>query len=235
MRIFRLILVLAFIVNILSSIFSLTAGFATGIALIVLALFVLSGKAKQRVSDIENRFINNLNERELRRSGKNNSVVSDLHLAYMTVGNQCPISGERLCNSGLRSQYGVSVSSITRGSQFIPVPRSNDRIFPGDTIGIIGTDEQIQRLLPVIEKNDDGETASSTSAVNFGIYDVQLSDMSPLCGASIIDADIPDKYSSMVIAVERDGHFAERLDKVIFAPGDRVYFAGPKETIYSLA
>ena len=235
MRIFRLILVLAFIVNILASIFSLTAGFATGIALIVLTLFILSGKAKQRVSDIENRFMNNLNERELRRSGKNNSVVSDLHLAYMTVGNQCPISGERLCNSGLRSQYGVSVSSITRGSQFIPVPRSNDRIFPGDTIGIIGTDEQIQRLLPVIEKNDDGEAASSTSAVNFGIYDVQLSDMSPLCGASIIDADIPDKYSSMVIAVERDGHFAERLDKVIFAPGDRVYFAGPKETIYSLA
>ena len=39
----------------------------------------------------------------------------------------------------------------------------------------------------------------------------------------------------MVIAVERDGHFAERLDKVIFAPGDRVYFAGPKETIYSLS
>ena len=235
MRIFRLILVLAFIVNILASIFSLTAGFATGIALIVLTLFILSGKAKQRVSDIENRFMNNLNERELRRSGKNNSVVSDLHLAYMTVGNQCPISGDRLCNSGLRSQYGVSVSSITRGSQFIPVPRSNDRIFPGDTIGIIGTDEQIQRLLPVIEKNDEGEAASSTSAVSFGIYDVQLSDMSPLCGASIINADIPDKYSSMVIAVERDGHFAERLDKVIFAPGDRVYFAGPKETIYSLA
>ena len=235
MRIFRLIIVLAFIVNILSSIFSLTAGFATGIALIVLTMFILTGKTKQRIKDIEDRFMNNLNERELRRSGKNNSVVSDLHLAYMTVGNKCPVSGERLCNSGLRSQYGVNVSSITRGSQFIPVPRSNDRIFPGDTIGIIGTDEQIQRLLPVIECSDEEETATTTSSINFGIYDVQLSERSPLCGVSIIEASIPDKYSSMVIAVEREGQFAERLDKVVFAPGDKVYFVGPKETIYSLA
>lgn len=235
MRIFRLILVLGFIVNILSSIFSLTAGFATGIGLVVLAVFILTGKASFRIGKIEDRFINNLNERELRRSGKNNSVVSDLHLAYMTVGNRCGIVGERLRDSGLRSQYGVSVSSIMRGSQFIPVPRSDDRIFPGDTIGIIGTDEQIQRLLPVIECNDDADATPSAAAVSFGIYDVELSEQSPLCGQSIINADIPDKYSSMVIAVERDGRFTERLDTVVFAAGDRVYLAGPKDTIFSLA
>ncbi|MDE6317494.1 MAG: cation:proton antiporter [Muribaculaceae bacterium] len=235
MRIFRIILVLGFIVNILSSIFSLTAGFATGIALIVLILIVAGGKSRTKIGNIEDRFINNLNERELRRSGKNNSVVSDLHLAYMTVGNRCPIVGERLRNSGLRSQYGVSVSSITRGSKFIPVPRSNDRIFPGDVLGVIGTDEQIQHLLPVIEQTDDEEAAASPSAVNFGIYDVLLTEQSPLCGLNIINADIPDKYSSMVIAVERNGHFEERLDNVVFAAGDKVYFAGPRDAIISLA
>ena len=235
MRIFRIILVLAFIVNILSSIFSLTAGIATGVALIVLILFVVGGKAKIRIGNIEDRFINNLNERELRRSGKNNSVVSDLHLAYMTVGNLCPIVGERLRDSGLRSKYGVSVSSISRGSRFIPVPRSDDRIFPGDVIGVIGTDEQLQNLLPVIEKTDDEEAAASVDAVNFGIYDVLLTDKSPLAGLNIINADIPDKYSSMVIAVERDNHFEERLDNVVFTPGDRVYLAGPKDIIHSLA
>lgn len=234
MRIFRLILVLAFIVNILSSIFSLTAGFATGIALILLILLVLSGKTKTRVGNIEDRFINNLNERELRRSGKNNSVVSDLHLAYMTVGNRCSMIGKRLSDSGLRSQYGVSVSSITRGSKFIPVPKSNDRIFPGDVIGVIGTDEQIQRLLPEVELNEEADTATDAS-VDFGIYDVVLTDHSPIAGQSIITADIPGKYSAMVIAVEREGHFAERLDNVTFSAGDKVYLAGSRKTILSLA
>lgn len=234
MRIFRLIIVLAFIVNILSSIFSLTAGFATGIALILLILLVLSGKAKNHVVDLEGRFINNLNERELRRSGKNNSVVSDLHLAYMTVGNQCPMVGEQLQDSGLRSKYGVSVSSITRGSEFIPVPRRTDRIYPGDVIGIIGTDEQIQRLLPVVEANDETEY-NNPDMVDFGIYDVVLTNESPIAGSSIVKAAIPDKYSSMVIAVERDGQFIERLDSVTFVPGDKVYLVGPRNAVCSLA
>lgn len=234
MRIFRLIIVLAFIVNILSSIFSLTAGFATGIALIILILLILSGKAKNHVVDLEGRFINNLNERELRRSGKNNSVVSDLHLAYMTVGNQCSMVGEQLQGSGLRSKYGVSVSSITRGSEFIPVPRGTDRIFPGDVIGVIGTDEQIQRLLPVVEANEETEY-NNPDMVDFGIYDVVLSDESPIAGSSIVKASIPDKYSSMVIAVERDGQFIDRLDKVTFAPGDKVYLVGPRSAVCSLA
>lgn len=233
-RIFRLILVLAFIVNILSSIFSLTAGFATGIGLILLILLFLSGKARTQVGNIEDRFINNLNERELRRSGKNNSVVSDLHLAYMTVGNLCPMVGERLRDSGLRSQYGVSVSSITRGSRFIPVPRSSDRIFPGDVIGVIGTDEQLQRLLPVMESADETEGTSDV-ATDFGIHDVVLTAQSPIAGHALIHADIPGKYSSMVIAVERGGHFAEQLDKVTFEPGDKVYMVGPRKTIFSLA
>lgn len=234
MRIFRIIIVLAFIVNILSSIFSLTAGFATGIALIILILLFLSGKTRTRVGNIEDRFINNLNERELRRSGKNNSVVSDLHLAYMTVGNKCPMVGERLINSGLRSQYGVSISSITRGTKFIPVPRSNDRIFPGDTIGVIGTDEQLQRLLPAVEASDENEEVS-TVPVDYGIHDIVLTELSPLAGVPIVNADIPNRYSSMVIAVERDGHFAERLDNVTFAPGDKVYLVGSRKTISSLA
>lgn len=234
MQVFKMILVLGFIVNILSSIFSLTAGFAVGIAMIVLIVFIITGKASARIGKIENIFFNNLNERELRRSGKNNSLVSDLHLAYMTVGERCPMVGERLCNSGLRSQYGVNVSSITRGSQFIPVPKSNDRIFPGDTIGIIGTEEQIERLLPIIEINNE-EVAPETPIANFGIYDVQLTDKSPLCGISMVEAKIPEKYSSMVIAIERNGEYLDQLNTIIFQPGDKVHFVGPKDIIHSLA
>lgn len=234
MQVFKMILVLGFIVNILSSIFSLTAGFAVGIAMIVLIVFIITGKASARIGKIENRFFNNLNERELRRSGKNNSLVSDLHLAYMIVGERCPMVGERLGNSGLRSQYGVNVSSITRGSQFIPVPKSNDRIFPGDTIGIIGTEEQIERLLPIIENNKE-EVAPEAPIANFGIYDVQLTDKSPLCGISMVEAKIPEKYSSMVIAIERNGEYLDQLNSIIFQSGDKVHFVGPKDTIHSLA
>lgn len=234
MRVFRFILVLGFVVNILSSIFSLTVGFATGIGIVVLILIFLSGRLKTRIGNIEDTFINNLNERDLRRTGRNNSVVSDLHLAYMTVGYDCPFVGERLRDSALRSQYGVNVSSITRGAQFIPVPRSTDRIFPGDVIGIIGTDEQIQRLLPIVEDSTEHET-SAPQDLKFGIYNVELTSTSPLLDKTILNADIPDNYSSMVIAIERDGKFIESINEITFSTGDRIYLVGPRDTIAALA
>ena len=31
------------------------------------------------------------------------------------------------------------------------VPGADERVFPGDVLGVIGTDEEIQKLLPVVE------------------------------------------------------------------------------------
>ncbi|MFU7517965.1 cation:proton antiporter regulatory subunit, partial [Clostridium sp. HCS.1] len=100
----------------------------------------------------------NLNERDLRRSGKNNRVVSDLHMAYMTVGTGCDFAGERLMDSNLRHAFGVNIVSIQRGHAVIPIPGGKERLFPGDVIGVIGTDEQIERLLPKVEINPDADS-----------------------------------------------------------------------------
>ena len=51
-----------------------------------LLLLTLSRTLNTRLRNIEARFLDNLNERDLRRSGKNNTLVSDLHLAYIHVG-----------------------------------------------------------------------------------------------------------------------------------------------------
>ena len=97
---------------------------------------------------IESRFIDNLNERELRRSGAKNRLVPNMHLAYMTVGYKCPSVGEQLKNSGLRNRFGVSISSIQRGGRMIMVPGATERVFPGDVLGVIGSDEEIPAASP---------------------------------------------------------------------------------------
>ena len=35
------------------------------------------------------------------------------------------------------------------------VPGAEERVFPGDVLGAIGTDDEIQKLLPVVEVADD--------------------------------------------------------------------------------
>jgi CPA2 family monovalent cation:H+ antiporter-2 len=222
MRIVRVIIVLAFIVNVLSTIFSLTVGFAIGIAIVLFISLYLSKRLRKHLRHIEQTFFNNLNERELRRSGKNNSLVSDMHLAYIRVGYDCPFVGERLRNTDIQSEYGINVVSITRGSTLITVPQGDARLFPGDIIGVIGSDEQIQRLLPIVEGS--GEEISETAIpTDYAFTNVVLSASSPLIGKSLATADVRRNYSALIVAVERDGAFIDHIGNAIFKPADKLY------------
>ena len=62
-----------------------------------------------RLARIESKFLNNLNERELRRSGANNNLVSDMHMAYVNVGYDCQFVGERLAVSAHHHQRHIEL------------------------------------------------------------------------------------------------------------------------------
>ncbi|MDE5969728.1 MAG: cation:proton antiporter, partial [Muribaculaceae bacterium] len=228
MSIFRLILVLAFVVYLLTSIYSLSIGLIGGVIISFLILFVFSRRIRTRMSKIETTFINNLNERDLRKTGKNNNVVSDLHLAYMHVGYGCPFVGERLMDSPLRSGYGVSVVNIQRGNESIPIPTGDTRLFPGDNIGVIGTDDQIQALIDVVEKD---ETFSDSKFPDFKIVTIELTENSPLVGRSIMDADIRRNYQAHVVAIRRGEEFVSDLLCEAMRVGDVLWTVGSKESI----
>lgn len=232
MSIFRFVLALSFVVYVLTSIYSMTVGLTIGLAVFIMIIFFFSKKVKRRMRNIEEKFLNNLNERELRKSGKNNSLVSDLHLAYMEVGYNCPFVGERLMNSNLRKQYGVNVVSIQRGTSTILIPKGNTRIFPGDVLGVIGTDEQIQRLLPVVEAHDEHECADAP--VNVKMFNIQLTENSPLLGKTTATASLRNDYSALVVAIQRGDEYIKPTGEIPFEVGDIVWLVGAAERLSQL-
>lgn len=231
MTVIRLLIAMAILVYLLSSIYSLTVGWTVGIALFIILLMSFSKSVKARLSRLETRFMDNLNERELRRSGAKNSIVPTMHLAYMTVGYQCPFVGEQLKNSGLRSHYGVSVSSIQRGNETIMVPGAEARIFPGDVLGVIGSDEEIQRLLPVVEADDEGEAPAPK---DIRLTSLRLSDHSPIAGVSVVNSRLRENYESLLVAVQRDGVYMQPEPSLMFAPGDVLWIVGESDRLKSL-
>ena len=212
------------IVYLLSSLYSMRVGWTFGVALFILLLLSFSKNVRRRMNRIESRFLDNLNERELRRSGAKNNLVSNMHLAYMTVGYDCPFVGEQLKNSSLRSKYGVSISSIQRGNNMIMVPGAEARIFPGDVLGVIGTDDEIQALIPVVE-SDPGEV-SATSPGDVRFTSVRLSETSPLIGKNIVTSRFRDTYESLLVAVQRDDDYMQPDVSVTFSPGDVLWVVG---------
>jgi len=233
MSIFKLLIALAFVVYLIGTIYSAVVGFFGGIIILGLILLVFSRQISLKTRDIETKFFNNLNERELRRSGKNNNLVDDLHLAYMHVGYGCPFVGEKLMDTPLRSEYSVSVVFIQRGGKSIPVPSGKTRLFPGDTVGIIGNDSAIENIIPVIE--DKGEILDTANISDFRIRDIELSEKSPIIGKSIMDSDIRKNYHAHIVAIHRDNEFIQNLLDEPLAVGDIVWIVADKETAKKIA
>lgn len=233
MSLFRIVLAAAFVVYTLTSIYSIGIGLCFGIAFFMLLVIVFSKRIGKRLTNIETKFLDNLNERELRRSGKNNNLVSDLHLAYMVVGSACEFVGERLIDSNLRKRYGVNIVSIQRGQKAIPIPKGDTRIFPGDVLGVIGNDEQIQALLPIVEaENEVVDTTINPN--NFKLTNVQLGEESPLLGHTSASASLRNKYASLVVAIQRGEEYLKPNGEVVFQPQDIVWLVGDPKVIADL-
>lgn len=233
MSLFRIIIASAFVVYVLSTIYGVAIGISVGIAVFVLLIILFSKRVGKRLHNIESKFLNNLNERELRKSGKNNNLVSDLHLAYMQVGLGCSFVGQRLMDSDLRKRYGVNISSIQRGGTTIPVPKGETRIYPGDILGVIGNDEQLQKLLPVVEAEEQ-ETEQKVNAANFKLTNVQLSEESPLLGKTSASASIRNKYSALVVAIQRGDEYLKPNGELEFEPHDIIWLVGDPKIIAQL-
>lgn len=229
MMLFRLMLALGFIVHELTSFYSLRVGIVVGVALMLLLIMLFSQKLNRQLRQLEARFLDNLNERELRRTGKNNNLVNDLHLAYIRVGYGCPFVGERLVNSRIRQQYGVSVVMIQRGSTLIVVPGGDTRIFPGDVVGVIGTDEQIEAVVSVMDV-DAPPQPDAPELDDFRLTSVELTSTSPLIGQTLASADVRRNYSTHVVALERYGEFFDHPATIPLQPSDRLWIVGTPST-----
>lgn len=232
LMVLRLLLVLGFIIYQICQSYSLRTGILIGIAVMVLLMMLFSKKLARQLRHIESKFINNLNERELRRSGKNNNVIADLHMAYMHVGYGCPFVGERLVNTHIRKLYGVTVVTIQRGQSLTVVPSGDTRIFPGDTLGIIGTDDQITNILPVIEAEalPAQDQDDNTDLSDFRLTSVQLSPDSPLIGQTLVSADLRRNYNTHVVTLERDGQFIDNASTLPLCAGDTLWIVGTQKT-----
>lgn len=233
LSIIRVIIAFAFVVQIIAASYSLWIAFIAGFIMIWLILNVFSRQVKTRMQNIQEKFFNNLNERDLRKSGKNNELVSNLHLAYMHVGADSPFVGERLMDTTLHSKYGVNVVSIQRGVSFIPVPAGDARLFPGDTVGVVGTEEQISNLIEVMEREPAEQ--QHLNAQDFELTSIQLSSGSPIIGKTVAQADLRRNFMASIVAVQRGDEYITHFKNLTFENGDKIWLVGHRQKIALLA
>ncbi|MCM1491321.1 MAG: cation:proton antiporter [Muribaculum sp.] len=229
MSVIRYLLALLFIVYFLTVCYSSIVGWIGGTISFVIIVVFASSKLKKSFNRMEEKFINNLNNRENARSGANNNLVSDMHQAYIDIKPNCRFAGDKLKDSGLRNEFGLSVSSIRRGDEFIPLPTGDARIFPGDTLGVIGTDRQIKKFNDEIDRTCPKK--ESLRHPDIELKSVLLTADSPIINRPLYETDLRNDYFCMIVSVQRgDNEFINPSPDTVLEAGDLLWVVGdPKE------
>ncbi len=222
----------------LNQLFSLTVGLVGAVLLIVVVLPLFTHRLQETYARIEKLFLYNLHARELSVATTKNGATRkelvpwDAHLAEFEVSPDAKGIGKTLTELAFREKYGVNIVQIERGNQIIVAPRGEERVFPGDTLTVVGTDEQLQRFKPVIEPAPADIPVSPPEVI---LKQLIVNEQFPFLGMSIRESRIREKTHGLIVGIERNGRRILNPDpSTILEKGDVVWMSGEKKLIQTL-
>jgi len=233
----RFFLAIAFVLVVISTHFDL-AGW-TALLLIVggVVFFLVSRRrVRERSTSMESKFFDNLNAKEV-QARKNAPVTAsikakmagyDVHLDKLKVSADSSYIGLMLKEIPIRDESGANIVKITRGSHVILIPDGEQKVYPGDELLTVGTEEQLAALREMFKASIDAQPEDQS---DFDVETVEVKDDSYLNGVSLKSLDIR-KSNCMVISVLRgDNMIINPRAEFVFAPGDVVWIAGDTASV----
>ena len=228
----RIFIAIGFVLVMLSNHFDLAGWASVAVLLAGFIFFLLARKSMHKFSVIEKRFLSNLNEKdaeEKKRKPVSTSVSDklagyDVSIRAVTVSPESSFAGKRIMDLPIRSETGVNLILIERGSRKICIPDANETIYPHDRILAVGTSEQLEKFKAMVKES---VPAGKTPAkINFDVIPAILSEESYLTGKTLRECNLRE-YRCMVISVlSGDDFITNPAPDFRFSAGDRVWVAG---------
>jgi len=207
-------------------------------SVIIILLLVFSRRLQSYYFRIENRFLENLHENEtMQKQPKPEHELApwDAHFAQFEIEADSPAIGKTQEELQLREQFDINIAMIERGSRVITVPSRYERIFPGDLLSAIGTDEQLKAFRFFIEAQPFTRNKLQQK------QDVVLKQLvvkkdSFLLGQNIRESGIRERAQGIVAGIERNGNrILNPPSSLVFEEDDIVWVVGNVKRLLVLA
>lgn len=248
MEISRIIIGLLFIGFGVSNLVSTTIAFSLAIPLILIILRVFSQRFQKFYHRIEQRFILNLNAREIAEKEKlpgekllketfgSKEELSpwDAHIIDMQVNPNAPYIGKTLEELAWRENYGINIAYIKRGEQLIYAPSRYKKLLPYDHVGIIASDEQINTFKPIFDSSESLEELTN-DVEDIILEKIVVNEQNKLKGLTVRDSGIREKTKGLIIGIERNNNRILNPNSfTVFEWGDIVWIVGDRKKIQSI-
>ncbi|MEK6774872.1 MAG: cation:proton antiporter [Bdellovibrionota bacterium] len=228
---FAIILTLTLTSRIISSLIIIMA-----ICIFMLAIVYLQPRYFEKIYQwLENRFVHNLNEKEINEKKKNLPVLApwDSHLAEVQVSPESSLIGKKLSEVMVRERFEVTIALIQRGRKTITAPNRNDRLYPADILQIIGTDQQIDHFRQECETADIQN--QEPSQLNYVLQSIYIDSSIPYANKTIRESGLREETHGLVVGIEKRGQRTLNPDSsTVIEPDDVLWIVGDQSLIKGL-
>lgn len=239
----RIVIASSFVFYICNYLTRFTNALMITIALTAIVIMIMSRTLKHRSIKLERLFILNLRSRDIaaqvrgtkRPLYEGHLLDRDIHISDFDIPEDSTWTGRRLSQLQFRNRFGVHVSSILRGNRRINTPSGNDVIFPGDTIQVIGSDEQLASFGKALA-DELYEDDPDIEKREMKLRQMILPEDCPFIGKTLGESGIRDKYNCMVVGVEAGQKNLTMISPSRrFSKGDIIWVVGEETSLQELA
>jgi len=209
---------------------------ALGLAVVYIVVLRVITPVMHWYERIESKFLENMNKRDTLHSFVLPEVLQDnFTLDKIPLSPKSQYAGLRIRDCDFRKEYNVSVVSVDRADEVIDLPSKDLVLFPADEITLIGTEEQLAKVRPLLEVEDD-VLIKERPASDVDIFRIEVDKGNRLLGTSLRESNFRHGYNAMVIAVERDGEFLLNPQAdIVFQEGDTIWFVASEGKAKAMA
>lgn len=230
MVLLRMVLAVFYIGLLLNVFFSPVIAFVA-LILVVIGYFIFPKKLNAHYHKIEDHFLKNLNAREIKKAVRSRSDLTpwDGHMSTFDIAPTSNVVGKTLEELRIREQLGINIAFIKRGEFTINIPNKNERLFPGDEICIIGTDNQVKDFKAYLHQNE----IEIPEVIETDIILKQLEiKEEEFIGATIRESQLREKTNALIVGIERSGkRILNPESTMVLEKNDILWVVGSKKLL----
>ena len=246
-----------FIALVLRKIFHIPYGLIVLIAAIPVAIIVHSDYVKGKTIDLEMRFVSNFSEKTLAKAKKERGIKGNhvwLNESLLVAEFQVTDTSEHqtIYEFSRSRAFQVEIIKIIRGDKLINMPKSDEMVLSGDILHMMGTHDEIEACMMLLEKEDCIEYTERPDVTLkdylyaqtfYGIEPerqlrccpIRRDSDSEFLRRSIKNSRIRERYRGTVIGIERDNLPIPNPDvETMIQKGDIIWVLGSQRMADSL-
>ena len=234
----RTFLVIGVVLFVLAGHFQLAGWTVVAIIAGTAAFILFARRSLHRYSAFEERFLENLNEKETERrrrapvteSVRREMAGYDVHIEQLEVLPESDYVGQRMRDLPFRHQSGANIIKIQRGRRSIVIPPGDTVLYPHDRLLAVGTTEQLQRIRAMFRSSVPADTGNAPGP-EFRVVSMTLGAEDYLSGKSLREADMRSSHCMVISVLRGEDFITNPKPDFRFEPGDTVWIAGETDSL----